>query len=108
MTTLFIETGKQYSSVRRFVRDIAASRALLPLVLAGLATVVLWNTGLFASMLDLLPEWAHVPVMMPLFGSMLAVYALGGLATLSLLMSAALDLVLLPFRTAGRTATEEG
>lgn len=107
MTTLFIETGKQYSSVRRFLHGIAASRALMPLVGAGLLTAVLWNTGLFAAMLDSLPEWAQVPVMMPLFGSMLAVYALGGLATVSLFMSALFDLVLMPFRRAGLATTEE-
>ena len=48
----------------------------------------------------MLPDWALMPVAMPLFGSMIAVYSIGGLAALSLLLSIGLDLASAPFRKA--------
>ena len=73
-------------------------RARDALGVSGLLTIVLWNTGLFGVFLDALPSWAELPVMMPLFGSMLAVYALGGLATASLMLSAVYDVAMIPVR----------
>lgn len=98
MNKLFAETSRQFESIRTLIGAIARSRALLPLIGSGVLTIVLWNTGLFALLLDALPGWAQVPVMMPLFGSMLAVYALGGLATASLMLSVSFDLVMIPVR----------
>lgn len=98
MNTLFLETSRQATSIRRLFETLAATRTLLGLVGSGVITIVLWHTGLFAVLLDSLPEWAQVPVMMPLFGSMLAVYALGGLATASLMLSAAWDVAMMPVR----------
>ena len=98
MNTLFAETRRQMSAIRTALEALLRMRALVALVGAGLATIVLWYSGLFAMLLKALPEWAHVPVMMPLFGSMLAIYALGGLATTSLMLSAVYDLAMLPVR----------
>ena len=98
MNRLFLETHRQCQSIKRLFVALVATRTLLALGVSGLLTIVLWNTGLFAVVLDALPSWAELPVMMPLFGSMLAVYALGGLATASLMLSAVYDLAMIPFR----------
>ncbi len=98
MNTIFLETSRQATSIRRLLQALAAVRTLLGLFGSGVITIVLWHTGLFDTLLDTLPEWAQLPVMMPLFGSMLAVYALGGLATASLMLSAAWDVAMIPVR----------
>ena len=98
MKSLFVETHRQYLGIRRLLDALVATRTLLTLGVSGLLTIVLWNTGLFAVFLDALPTWAELPVMMPLFGSMLAVYALGGIATASLMLSAVYDVAMMPVR----------
>ncbi len=98
MKTLFVETHRQCQGIRRVLDALAATRTLMALGVSGLLTIVLWNTGLFGVFLDALPSWAELPVMMPLFGSMLAVYALGGLATASLMLSAVYDVAMIPVR----------
>ena len=107
MRKLFMETDRQLSILRRCVRVATDSPIALAVFLAGVITAQLWKSGLFVPFVNSLPEWAQLPLMMPLFGSMGAIYMIGGMATLSLLMTAAYDLVTLPFRRA-RVAIEEG
>ncbi len=98
MSKLFVETERQLSSFRRFATAMADMPFLSVLFGTGLLTGVAWSAGLIEALIDMLPGWSQMPLVMPLFGSMIAVYALGGFATVSLLISISADLVLAPIR----------
>lgn len=100
MQDLLVETRRQLGKLDRFAVAMVELRLVRWLLVLAVLTSVAWVTGTLVLLLDMLPDWALMPVAMPLFGSMIAVYSIGGLAALSLLLSAGLDLASAPFRKA--------
>lgn len=98
MSHWFRETQRQFADIRRVWTAMLDVPAAMVLLVSGVVTAMVWKAGLLLLLLEALPAWAQMIVVMPLFGSMLAVYALGGLATVSLAMSVAADLALAPIR----------
>lgn len=101
MPDLLVETRAQLGRLTRFATTMVELGLVRWLVgLAVLATAG-WVTGTLVLLFDTLPDWALMPVAMPLFGSMIAMYSIGGISVLSLLLSVGLDLASVPFRAAG-------
>ena len=98
MSEWFRETQRQFAGIRRVWSALLDMPAMLILLVAGVVTAMAWKGGLLVLLVDALPPWAQMIIVMPLFGSMLAVYALGGLATVSIAMSIATDIALAPVR----------
>jgi hypothetical protein len=98
VSKLFVETERQLSSFRRFASAMADMPLLSVLFGMGLLTGMAWNAGFVETLIEMLPGWSQMLLVMPLFGSMIAVYALGGFATVSLVISITADLVLAPIR----------
>ncbi len=98
MTYWFRETHRQFAGIRRVWTTMLDMPAVIVLLVAGVVTAMAWKSGLLVLLVDALPAWAQMLVVMPLFGSMLAVYALGGIATVSLAMSIAADIAMAPVR----------
>jgi len=98
MQDLLTETRDHFGTLNRLAAAMADIRLVRWLLLLAVVTSLGWATGSLVLLLDMLPEWALMPVAMPLFGSMIAVYSVVGLGALSLLLSAALDVVSAPFR----------
>ena len=98
MTRLFVETERQLESLRQCVAAMVDMPFFSVLFVTGLLTGFAWSAGFVESLIALLPGWTHMLLVMPLFGSMIAVYALGGFATLSLAISISADLVMAPIR----------
>ena len=103
MTSLFLETERQLAGIRRTVAAMSNMPLVVALFLTGLWTSLAWSAGYVEILIGMLPGWAHMIVIMPLFGSMIAVYALGGFATLSLVISITADLALAPIRDLQRS-----
>jgi hypothetical protein len=104
MSHWFQETRRQLAGIRRIWTALLDMPATLILLIAGVLTAMAWKGGLLILLVEALPGWAQMIVVMPLFGSMLAVYALGGMATVSLAMSVAADIALAPVRELKRRA----
>jgi len=98
MQDLLTETRDQLGTLNRLAAAMADIRLVRWLLLLAVVTSLGWATGSLVLLLDMLPEWALMPVAMPLFGSMIAVYSVVGLGALSLLLSVGLDVVSAPFR----------
>lgn len=94
----FKETRRQLAGIRRFWSAMLDMPAMTVLLVAGVITAMAWKGGFLILLVEALPGWAQMLVAMPLLGSMLAVYALGGLATVSLALSIATDIALAPVR----------
>ena len=99
MQDLLTETRDQLGMLDRLAAAMVDIRIVRWLLLLAVVTSLGWATGSLVLLLDMLPEWALMPVAMPLFGSMIAVYSVVGLGALSLLLSVALDVVSAPFRS---------
>lgn len=104
MSHWFSETRRQLAGIRRIWSTMLDMPSVMALLVAGVLTGIAFKGGLLILLVEALPAWAQMPVVMPLFGSMVAVYALGGMATVSLAMSIAADIVLAPVREFRRRA----
>ena len=98
MSHWFRETERQLAGIRRIFSAMLDLPAVTAVLVAGVVTAMAWKGGYVLMLIEALPAWAQMLVVMPLFGSMLAVYALGGMATVSLFMSVATDIALAPVR----------
>ncbi|MEE4162355.1 MAG: hypothetical protein V2I25_07570 [Woeseiaceae bacterium] len=98
MQDLLTETRNQLGALDRLAAAMIDLRLVRWLLLLAVVTSLGWATGSLVLLLDMLPEWALMPVAMPLFGSMIAVYSVVGLGALSLFLSVGLDVVSAPFR----------
>ncbi len=104
MSHWFSETRRQLAGIRRIWSAMLDMPSVMALLVAGVLTGIAFKGGLLILLVEALPAWAQMLVVMPLFGSMLAVYALGGMATVSLAMSIAADIALAPVREFRRRA----
>ena len=104
MSHWFRETHRQLAGIRRIWAAMLDIPAVMVMLVAGVVSAIAWKSGLLILLVDALPAWAQMLVVMPLFGSMLAVYALGGMATVSLAMSIAADIAMAPVREFKRRA----
>ena len=104
MSHWFSETRRQLAGIRRIWSTMLDMPSVMALLVAGVLTGIAFKGGLLILLVEALPAWAQMLVVMPLFGSMLAVYALGGMATVSLAMSIAADIALAPVREFRRRA----
>ena len=98
MSHWFRETHRQLGAIRRVWSAMLDIPAVMALLVAGVVTAIAWKGGLLVLVIEALPNWAQMLLVMPLFGSMLAVYALGGMATVSIAASVAADIAMAPVR----------
>ena len=102
----FSDTRRQLEAIRRYGQAIANLPLMLVLGVSGVFTSIAWQSGQLMSLLEVLPGWAQMLIVMPLLGSMITIYALGGLTTVSLFLSVSMDIALAPIRNIKRRATD--
>ena len=82
MQDLLVETRRQLGKLDRFAVAMIELRLVRWLLVLAVLTSAAWVTGTLMLLLDMLPDWALMPVAMPL------------------LLSIGLDLASAPFRKA--------
>jgi uncharacterized protein (DUF983 family) len=108
MRNLFSTTRRQAENLWQMFYAASGSALAVVVLVLGVVTSMLWKTGVFVAAVDALPPWLQLPVMMPLFGSMLSLYLLSGIAAISLVMSAAYDLMVRALDCMGVAVPGEG